>query len=354
MLVEPLSEKHVVELEQACQRALSQWLPNEDTGEPKDIIRALDRVLLFLKQNGDASAQARHVASLAFAFGQQLVRTGAWQWVSVSEDGSVNPSVLDGNGRACLVVDAVTAMVTKTTPLGLAEVFRALIETRGTALPGVVTGLRGVGDAATRFERDVISRLNHARTVLRMWGSPEELEAVAEHFVHVVLSNRTPTWRFEDTHALWLQHGGPFAADADEHAEMRTRLWADAVEQARTQVAHGYLSVWAALQREPEREARSTEWIEALLDAPRLAGTPDRLNAVLFALIGFVATDPQAFVTHLGAERERVGGHSLRPLHVVAPMGPSDAGLQYTRKFTSWEAVSNGIARVLAALPSLR
>jgi len=112
----------------------------------------------------------------------------------------------------------------------------------------------------------------------------------------------------------------------------------------------GYVSVWAALARDPEREALLTPWIETLLDAPKLGGTPDRLNAVLFALIGFVAKDPQAYVTHLGLERERTGGHSLRPLHVVAPPGPSEVHLPYLRKFTTWEAVSNGIARVVASL----
>jgi hypothetical protein len=112
----------------------------------------------------------------------------------------------------------------------------------------------------------------------------------------------------------------------------------------------GYASIWAALARDAAREVLLAPWIETLLDAPKLAGTPDRLNAVLFALIGFVASDAQAYVNHLGAAREHTGGHALRPFHVVAPPGPSEAHLPYARKFTTWEAVSDGIGRVTSAL----
>jgi hypothetical protein len=351
--VAPLSEKHLVELEQAVDRALGQWLTGERPDAPLDVVRALERVLLFLKQNGDASAQARHVASLAFAFGAQLVRHGGWAWHSVSEDGSVNPSVVRPDGRACLVVDTLTALVTRSETGGLVDLFKALQD--GEELPTIhgvtrVEPSRAPVDARRHFERDVVARLAHVRKALRMWGSPEELEAVAEHFSHVLLAARTPAWTFEQTHALWVAQGAPFAGDADEHAVMRSRLWAEHVESARQQVTFGYASVWAALRREPEREAFTGPWIETLLDAPRLAGTPDRLNAVLFALIGFVATDPQAYVTHLSAERERTGGHELRPFHVVAPPGPSEVALPYGRKFTTWEAVSAGIGRVLEAL----
>ncbi|MBL8919555.1 MAG: hypothetical protein JNJ54_11880 [Myxococcaceae bacterium] len=353
MRASPLSEKHLTELGQAVDRALAQWLTEGGGGEPVEVVRALERVLLFLKQNGDASAQARQVSSLAFAFGQQLVRRGGWTWHSVSEDGSVNPSVVHEDGRACLVVDTVTSMVTKTCALGLVELFRGLADAAQLEAPGVVRlTVTPPLDTLDRFERDVLARLHHVRKSLRMWGSPEELEAVAEHFTHVLLTSRTPGWTFEETHALWVKHGAPFAGDADEHAAMRSRLWTEHVETARTQVTHGYASVWAALDRDPEREALLTPWIEQLLDAPKLAGTPDRLNAVLFALIGFVAKDPQAYVTHLGLTREHTGGHALRPLHVVGAPGPSEAALPYTRKFTTWDAVSNGIARVIEALPS--
>jgi hypothetical protein len=357
--VAPLSEKHVVELEQAVDRALMQWLTGERPDAPIDVVRALERVLLFLKQNGDASAQARHVASLAFAFGAQLVRHGGWTWQSVSEDGGVNPTVVRTDGRACLVVDTMTALVTKSASIGLVELFTQLVDATP---PPPVQGVTSVDTALTteasgraaqeRFERDVVARLQHVRKVLRMWGSPEELEVVAEHFTHVLLASRSPGWTFEQTHALWASHGGPFAGDADEHAVMRARLWAEHVETARQQVTFGYASVWAALRREPDRERFVGPWIETVLDTPRLAGTPDRLNAVLFALIGFVATDPQAYVAHLSAERDRRGGHELRPFHVVAPPGPTEAALPYGRKFVTWDAVSSGIGRVLGALAS--
>jgi hypothetical protein len=353
----PLSEKHLVELEQAVDRALDQWLVGGRPERPLDVVRALERVLLFLRQNGDASAQARHVSALAFAFGAQLVRGGGWRWESVSEDGSVNPSVVADDGRACLVVDAVTAMVLGASRTSLVELFGAL--SAGADLPsapGVTKLLAGAGEGRgavetqARFERDVLARLEHVRKALRMWGSPEELEAVAEHFTHVVYASRRQGWAFEQTHARWVDAGGPFAGDADEHAIMRARLWGANVETARQQVTFGYAGVWAALQREADREGFVGPWVEVLLDAPTLAGTPDRLNAVLFALIGFVATDPQAYVAHLSATRSRMGGHELRPFHVVAPFGPTEAALPYTRKFETWESVSTGIRTVLETL----
>ncbi|MDX2014465.1 MAG: hypothetical protein SFW67_29980 [Myxococcaceae bacterium] len=359
MRVAPLSEKHLVELKQAVDRALAQWLTGGAPEAPVDVVRALERVLLFLKQNGDASAQARHVASLAFAFGEQLVRHGGWTWHSVSEDGGVNPTVVRADGRACLVVDTMTALVTKSAAIGLVDLFTQLVEAGPQpSVHGVVSVDAGAASpdssraARERFERDVVARLEHVRKALRMWGSPEELEAVAEHFTHVLLAARSPGWTFEQTHALWVSHGGPFAGDADEHAVMRSRMWAEHLETARQQVTFGYASVWAALRREPDREHFTGEWIETVLDTPRLAGTPDRLNAVLFALIGFVATDPQAYVAHLSAERDRTGGHALRPFHVVAPPGPTEAALPYGRSFVTWEAVSSGIGRVLAGLAS--
>lgn len=347
----PLSEKHRQELAQAVERALSQWLTGGAPESPLDVVRALERVLLFLRQNGDAQAQSRHVASLAFALGEQLVKSGGWSWCSVSEDGSINPSVVRDDGLACLVVDAVTGMVTKTSDVGLVELFRALQGTPPPGLPGVlrVTGAPLV-EASPVFERDVLARLGHLRKALRMWGSPEELEAVAQHFTHVLLCGRSPGWPFDETHALWVREGAPFAKDAQEHAEMRSRLWGEHVETARSQVTFAYASVWAGLARDPERERRLGPWIETLLDAPQVGGAPDRLNAILFALIGFVATDPQAYVNHLSLERERTGGHPLRPLQVVAPPGPSEAGLSWTRRFTSWDDVATGIERVTATV----
>lgn len=355
MRVAPLSEKHLLELTQTADRALSQWLTGQHVTEPLDIVRALERVLLFLKQHGDASAQARQVGSLAFAFGHQLVRAGRWSWQSVSEDGGVNPSVVRDDGRACLVIDTVTAMVTQRSSVGLVELYRGLLDDAAIDVPGVVRVTASLPPPLVeRVERDLLSRLTHVRGAARMWRCPEELEAVAEHFAHALLSTRQPGWAFEATHALWTRCGGPFAHDAEEHADMRSRMWGEHVETARSQVTLGFASLWALLDREPEREAAMTPWIEELLDAPKLAGAPDRLHAVLFSLIGFVARDPQAYVTQLGVERQRLGGHELRPFHIVAPPGPSEASLTYTRKFTSWDAVVKGVERVVATLSELR
>ncbi len=192
-------------------------------------------------------------------------------------------------------------------------------------------------------EHDIVERLRGMTKTARMWGSPEELECVAMHFTHVLLSGRTPGWKLEQTFEQWKLLGAPFASDADEHAAMRSKMWGADEAQARAQVVQGYVVVWAGLARRAEREALFGPWIEALIDGPGLAGTPDRLNMTLFALMGFVASDAQAYVQALNMERHRIGGHELRPFPVVAPLGPSEAGVTYTRNFTSWQRVIDGI-----------
>lgn len=198
--------------------------------------------------------------------------------------------------------------------------------------------------------KDIAARLRHMTKTARMWGSPEELETAAEHFVHVALAARSEGWTFEQTHALWAAAGGPFAGDADEHAVMRSKMWREEEALARLQVVSGYATVWSLLERDAEREVAVGPWLETLLDEPGRAGTPDRLNMVLFALMGFIAKAPERFVEALVAERERIGGHGLRPLCVVAPPGPTEAALAWTRKFTSWARVVEGIEVVLARL----
>lgn len=180
-----------------------------------------------------------------------------------------------------------------------------------------------------------------------MWGSPEELETVAMHFAHALWLSRDPGWTFEQTFEKWRALGGLFAGDADEHATMRARMWGESIAQSRVQVQQGYLVVWTSLDRVPAREALLASHIEGLIDFPERVSTPDRLNMVLFALMGFVAADAPKFVQALSLERHRVGGHELRPLQVVAPPGPSDAALTYTRNFTTWPQVIGGIERFL-------
>lgn len=126
MLVTPLSEKHRAELELAVERALGQWAKGVEA--PADIVAALERVLLFLKQNAvGASAQARQVASLGFCFGQQLVRAG-WTWESISDDGGVNPAVVaPDRSRACLVVDVMTLLVMGEAKGSLGGLYRACV-----------------------------------------------------------------------------------------------------------------------------------------------------------------------------------------------------------------------------------
>lgn len=131
--VAPLSAQHQGELALAVERALAQWAKGVEA--PADVVAALERVLLFLKQNGSASPQARHVASLAFAFGQQLVRAAGWTWQSVSDDASVNPAIVSPDGtRALLVVDVMTRLVVGADKASLAALFRTLTAGDGHAL----------------------------------------------------------------------------------------------------------------------------------------------------------------------------------------------------------------------------
>jgi hypothetical protein len=108
--VEPLSEKHLGELQLATERALQQWA--KGIFPPRDIVASMERVLLFLRQNGGASKQARHVASLAFVVGEQIVQLGGWRWMSVSDDGTLNPAIVSPDGtRAWLAIDVMTLLV---------------------------------------------------------------------------------------------------------------------------------------------------------------------------------------------------------------------------------------------------
>lgn len=344
-----LSEKHLVELRQAADRAAAQWFIDGLPETPVETIRALDRVLLFLRQGGGALTQARQVTSLGFLFGEQLVRKG-WRWCSVSENGSVNPSVAKDN-RACLVIDAAVGLVNE--PTGrLIDLFHAL-EENARPLPKSAVEILEAGheaETARMVSRDVVARLLHILKTLRMWDSPEALEAVAQHFIHVLLMNRPSPWSFEDTQQLWTSHGGPFAQDAEAHARMRERMWGIEVERSWHQVVTGYASLWAGLVRESTREPFVGPWIETLLDGPHFAQTPDRLSAVLFALMGFGAVDSAQYVQNLEATRERIGGHRLRAFYVVGPKGPTVPSAEYARTFDSWDAVSDGIHRVLTSL----
>lgn len=136
MNVRPLSDKHQRELDFAISRALAQWCPS--VAEPAQIVEAMDRVLLFLKQSGGAARQARQVSSLAFVVGDQLVKLGGWRWASVSEDDAVNPSVVSPDGRrACLVVDMATLLVSGEAKGGVRALVKACLD--GAEHPLVVT-----------------------------------------------------------------------------------------------------------------------------------------------------------------------------------------------------------------------
>ncbi|MFZ5443947.1 MAG: hypothetical protein ACOZQL_28345 [Myxococcota bacterium] len=134
MHVAPLSETHLAQIQLATERALQQWA--KDVIVPTKILAAMDRVMFFLKQNGGAAQQARQVASLAFIVGEQLVHLGGWRWMSVSDDGSLNPAIVSPDGaRACLLVDAVTLMVSGEAKGSISALAKACLE--GTEHPMV-------------------------------------------------------------------------------------------------------------------------------------------------------------------------------------------------------------------------
>lgn len=127
MQVASLSDKHRGELQLATERALQQWA--RDIFAPQQIISAMERILLFLRQNGGAAKQARQVASLAFIVGEQVVQLGGWKWMSVSDDGSVNPAIVSPDGgRAVLVVDVMTLLVAGETNGSLGALVSACLQ----------------------------------------------------------------------------------------------------------------------------------------------------------------------------------------------------------------------------------
>lgn len=125
--VNALSDKHLGELQLATERALQQWA--KDVIVPQKILSSMERILLFLKQNGGASRQARQVASLAFIVGEQVVQLGGWKWMSVSDDGSLNPAIVSPDGRrACLMVDVMTLMISGELKSSVGALARACLE----------------------------------------------------------------------------------------------------------------------------------------------------------------------------------------------------------------------------------
>ncbi len=142
MKTSPLSDAHLQQLGLAVTRALAQWLPGP-VGTPLEVVKGLERVLLFLRQNGSPSPQARQVASLAFCWGEQLVREGTFRWANVVADdepeNAVNPSIVSADGqRACLVVDCVTMLVLEPKSPALSALFRELNDGQCPSAPGIV------------------------------------------------------------------------------------------------------------------------------------------------------------------------------------------------------------------------
>ena len=127
MQLAPLSDKHLGELQLATERALQQWA--KGIYAPMEIVAAMERVLLFLRQNGSAARQARQVTSLAFIIGEQIVQLAGWTWISASDDGSLNPAVVSvDQTRVLPVVDVMTLLVTGEAKSSLGSLVRACID----------------------------------------------------------------------------------------------------------------------------------------------------------------------------------------------------------------------------------
>jgi hypothetical protein len=127
LVVRHLSEKHVLDLQNAVDQALREWAPG--LSEPREIVDALERVVVFLRLKGAPSSQSRQVAAAAFVLGHQLARVAHWTWHSVSEDGALNPTVVSPDGRRGLpVVDVTAARVLGALEEPLWTVFSACVE----------------------------------------------------------------------------------------------------------------------------------------------------------------------------------------------------------------------------------
>ncbi len=197
--------------------------------------------------------------------------------------------------------------------------------------------------------RALLERLTHLAKTARMWRSPHELEAVALHVSHALALAHDPTQPFAASQEAF---GGPWAQDELARKRLTLAMWGAQEGLAQAQVVAGSASLWASLERNPEREAVVGPWLEAVLDRPSLVGAPDCTNAVLFALLGFVAANPVAYAEQVSRTRAQLGGDPLRPFHVVAPPGPTEVHLAYTANFTSWDRVRGAIdAAVARATP---
>ncbi len=111
--VSPLPAPLALQLKQSIASAERQWLGQPGAlMEADEILQRLERVVLFLRQNGSPSRQAGQVAALAFLFGEWLVRQQGFSWCCAQLDGATTPAVLSFDcTTVCSVVDVVTQLV---------------------------------------------------------------------------------------------------------------------------------------------------------------------------------------------------------------------------------------------------
>jgi hypothetical protein len=125
--IEPLPSRLSAQLRASVASARKQWqLENPATIKSMSVMD-LQRVLLFLRQNGSPSQQAGQVAALAFLFGECLAQDFGWSWCAARFDYHSVPALLSPHGnRVLAVIDIVTVSVLSNQAPSLPTLYRQI------------------------------------------------------------------------------------------------------------------------------------------------------------------------------------------------------------------------------------
>jgi hypothetical protein len=192
-----------------------------------------------------------------------------------------------------------------------------------------------------------------------LYGTPREVEGLAKHVTHVLLTANISGWRYRDTKRFWrdvaasLGYGRRFARDADSTRIKRWNRWGPHEDVAMSQVVAGYSRIWKELASEADFPW-CRRWIEVLLQRPGIVGKPDVLDGVLFGLmvLALGARGKAGDVRRLWeGERRKVGGDAVRGLSDVGSRREWDSRSsgKYL-EFSSMPCVVAGISEVIRRL----
>ncbi len=118
--IEPLPPHLGAQLRAAIASARKQWMVEVSITIKSLSVSDLQRVLLFLRQNGSPSQQAGQVTALAFLFGECVVQDFGWRWCLARLDQAAVPALLSPDGtRVLAVIDIVTNCVLSRNALSL-------------------------------------------------------------------------------------------------------------------------------------------------------------------------------------------------------------------------------------------